>query len=135
MLTADQIAEFERRAAEAEKPRHPGWQWNPMNRPFFNCDGAWELCHLRVYPSTEKRSDKPTAFYLTDIRMVRGWHDFSSLAAAQLAAEHLLMEATRPLVEAQMKALEDALSEYASYLVASTRPVDAGNNQTKETER
>jgi hypothetical protein len=86
MLTPEQIAEFNARAAAGEKPRM-GWS------------------HCEIFTLSLRFRIKP--FVVVDIRVISGEYflhepgrdigPFSSLAAAQLAAEHLLREATMPI--------------------------------------
>jgi hypothetical protein len=95
-LTPERIAEFERRADAGETPRHSGWA---EGQRYSATHRRWTLGHGRelasVFENTDDDSDIVNGYGIIWAREV---YTFSSLAAAQLAAEWLLMEAVEPLV-------------------------------------
>lgn len=99
-MTPEQIESFNARAAAGERPVHPGWA---------KVSGFPSLCHLvvldRVGATISARGEQ---------WIILGWArnatedaPFDSLPAAQLAAEHLLREASAPLYREEIQALAE----------------------------
>jgi hypothetical protein len=93
-LTPEQIQSFEARAADGEMPVHPGWgivdQYEGRDadgEPIFTVVGY----SLKVPDVVDIHIEK----HVHDFRFMGD--RFQSLEATQLAAEHLLREATAPL--------------------------------------
>jgi hypothetical protein len=96
MLTPEQIKSFEARAEAGERPVME-WEPRPIHRPFFDCWNSWACLDRYVYEVGSKRDDMPHRFMVSDHSGRENYGEFTSLPAAQLAAEHLLREATAPL--------------------------------------
>jgi hypothetical protein len=104
-MTKIDVEEFARRAASGEKPilrwvkRGYRYEIGRMNRPVV-----------------EKQEGKASLFYLLPIEWADQPIPFKNATAAQLASEHLLREATRPLFAKQAERvaeLEDLLVGFA----------------------
>jgi protein tyrosine phosphatase (PTP) superfamily phosphohydrolase (DUF442 family) len=89
-MTKIDVEEFERRAASGEKPI---LRWVKRG-------DRYEI-HTMHRPAVEKLAGKASLFYLLPIEWAHQPVLFGNVTAAQLAAEHLLREAARPLFAAQ----------------------------------
>ena len=87
-LTDKQIAEFETRAKAGEKPMEDMWNEEPEDTGKRG-DG-WLSINLMV----QSFSEGGAVLHLPTLKKIK----FSSVPAAQLAAEHLLQKATQGLI-------------------------------------
>ena len=92
-LTPEQIAAFEARAEAGEKPTKELWSGN----------------HLKLL-GMPFRVEIHTGFGLPENEYYVSGNKFGSFIAAQLAAEHLLREATRGLHQKAYRAIEEVRS-------------------------
>ena len=106
-LTPEQIADFESRADAGERPAHLGWfDINPKEHPgyptpfntYLGCATISGTGFLVVW-------DDDGLVEMTDPTQLK--YGFTSLPAAQLAAEWLLKQASEPMWRAELEELEE----------------------------